>query len=328
MLGQECPVFRSFCGLSELGSGGRGFPLLWDGSLQSPQLLDKEHKILLELSQFLTPPTPIQFSPQKPSAPPANKDSARSSTKLSRVSLAGLWASTSKTDCVYSHPLWSFTNYIFLPLGMYIDMQNKSTDCRIDSFLNLRKNTPLFIETQWPVGWLSKYSTLTDRPGDCKSQVRIPFTKIQRFQTQTHFGLNLAERHEIASVHFCDDDEQLSQQASGSLITKNLLSAPSPILSFLSPHKVAAGILDQPFTPLCTLELALISTPFYWVPWVTFLQTATSRILLERGPSRTCLWPRSPSSLGTSSRVDVPSPQSSHTKYQAKSKQKTNSVVH
>lgn len=83
-------MFRSFCGLSELGSGGGGFPLLWDGSLQIPQLLDKEHMLLLKLSQFLTPPTPIQSSPQKPSAPPANKDSARSSTKLSRVSFAGL----------------------------------------------------------------------------------------------------------------------------------------------------------------------------------------------------------------------------------------------
>lgn len=58
---------------------------------------------------------------------------------------------------------------------------------------------------------------------------------IQRFQTQTHFGLNLAERHEIASVHFCDHDERISQLASGSLIATNLLSAPSPILSFLSP---------------------------------------------------------------------------------------------
>lgn len=56
MLGQECPVFRSFCGLSELGGGGGGFPLLWNGSLQSPQLLDKEHTFLLKLSQFLTPP--------------------------------------------------------------------------------------------------------------------------------------------------------------------------------------------------------------------------------------------------------------------------------
>lgn len=146
---------------------------------------------------------------------------------------------------------------------MYIDIENKSTDCRIDSFLNLRKNTPLFIETQWPVGWLSKNSTLTDRPGDCKSRVRIPFTMIQRFQTQTHFGLNLADRHEIASVHFCDNDEWISQLASGSLIATNLLSASSPILSFFIPHTVSTGILDQPFTPLCTLEPALIFTPFY-----------------------------------------------------------------
>lgn len=85
---QECPVFGSFCGLSEMG---RRVPLLCDGSLQNPQLLDKENTILLELSQILTHlPTFIQYPPQKPSTPPANKDSARSSTKLSRVSLAGL----------------------------------------------------------------------------------------------------------------------------------------------------------------------------------------------------------------------------------------------
>lgn len=152
---QECPVFGSFCGLSELG---RQVPLLWDGSVQSPQLLDKEHTILLELSQILTPPTHTLIQsppPQKPSTPPANKDSARSSTKLSRVSLAGLWASTRKTYCVHSHPLWSFTNYIFLPLGMSIDTQHTKQIHRLMNkliFESNKKNTPLFIEKQWPVG--------------------------------------------------------------------------------------------------------------------------------------------------------------------------------
>lgn len=63
---QECPVFGSFCGLSEMG---RRVPLLCDGSLQNPQLLDKENTILLELSQILTSsPTLIQ-PPHKNQAP-------------------------------------------------------------------------------------------------------------------------------------------------------------------------------------------------------------------------------------------------------------------